>query len=748
MPEKTNTKEATEQYTKKYEHPKTTRVDRLKRAEKAQSVQANLLNNLLHRKNEKEREKGDATSKFKDVAEQVINKFQNSFARVQEESKKQYDKNMDPNYSPKDAIKDAGAGAWQDFKKSFREIGSMTKLLGGYALGKTVEHLKHNKEKFAENMDYGQMQKTSFADKLKSAKERGKVFIDKFKDKVNDYNGIGSQKLQNAKTVGQKAYQKGKDAVRDPYSALNKVLNKFDDKVLAATQDQIKKGQNSFNPEAPLKNGFWRNMANAARVYGGFKLGQKVADHQHDRNEKVQAHTNELNNKRIELGRVNDQGFMCIKDDNTPGGFRFEAVRDTKLPTGTDKDGKQTYMNFKSGESTGVIIPKGRKQKEEFAQLTHGDQPINLAIDHDSKLTIDKHSKQSIKDIMQTKGAIQNSEVNVTRDGSLNKSMDIENSTVNVTDNATSPVIKQAGVESLGNVDNVNIQNTTDFYNNGHIQNSNFNKTHVYNPQGVPIKDSQFENSRLNYENAKDPNLQINTVKGKHATVYNSLLYDSNLDHGTYDNSYVNQTNADLTNNSYVSNSNMNKVQVKREDLNAGKLVAENSQINRSTIGLSAYNDQHLDTSVVDNAVMVGKNDLNKASIESKKSSFIRNFSASKFVADLHNKAVKFTEKHLINNRTHSITDDNVPNNLVMNDVDQQAVASNTGVEHPINDVQTDEGKISAMDRLKILSRSVMQPGQMEDVKFKDMFDRHPDHTEEIQQSTPASSEPDITDEM
>lgn len=744
MPEKTQT----------YEHvkrPKVSRVDRFKRMQKNEGAQIDVLQNLLNRKNQKQREKEKSTSAFKDVVDNVLNKFNTSLDKFKEASRDSYKKNMSPDYSPKDAIKDAGMDVVHDFAKSFREVGELGKVIGGAAMSKTVNALKKNKEKFAGAVPLSGKDKQSFVEKLNAAKEKGRDFMSKFRGKIRDTKDHPKRALDKAKAVSQRAINKGREFAKDPLGNMYKGYRNIEAKAYKKVQDQIDKGKKGLgNPEA---QGFGKTMANAFRYFAGGKAAKVMDKERANFTVKYKHHEN----KRIELGKVNDQGLMCVKDDKIKGGFRFEAVRDTGFPTGElDKHGKPVYMHLEKGQTTGVIVPKGRKQMESFAQMTHGDRDINLGISHDSVVTFDKNSSAMPDKVLSGAGKIVNSEVNFKKGSRLIGKPDIENSTVNVNDVTVDPEIYSSGVKSLGKANNVKLKNMSMFDNHGSVKSSTFQKGSFVNTNHSQVENSNFFDTAADYSGQGESSIVKNSHI-KHAQVRDTDFERSDVNNGSFSNSAIRHSNLNLTNNSHIETAMVDNSQVTREHENAGRLLVNHAHLDHDTVGLSMYNDQKVTASVVRNAFMSGRNNIENSIMHSDTThpSLVRNFSGKNLNVQLHDKGAAFTEAEIPNGHNHQIGDSNLPKDRELNDQNMQAIKDGLGVEHTIDDTQTDEGKISAIDRIKLISRSARKPGQMIKAKLREFFNLRPQpehehvkskHDEE--EHTHKQDEPDAADDM
>lgn len=641
----------------------------------SQARQQNTLSRLrLRREREKKNELYEKSKKaFLDAVFKTKNKVKDMSKNAQNDYEKYHDKSF------KDVFKQAGHDSVNDLKDVAHTLGAVFKYTGGFAISKAKDHFKQNREKYA------QVAEKSSLDKDEKPSLFGKIknMAHKTMDKIKQHFG-------RVKAVSNKAAQKARTAIKDPDAAYNKMLDKFDNKALEKALNGMKDAKEA-NPETVLA---------AATNAGKGKFSEKMADRFRDR-------LHRRHENRVELGKPNKQGLECVKDDKVPGGFRFKATKDVELKTGImTKNGEEKTLRLKKGETTGLYVPHGRTQREAFAKFTHGDKDINMLLDHNSRIDIDKHNKQT--DILSKHSLVTDSQIKLGPDAEMGSGNLITKSHANfnkgvVEDNH----INNAQVKSHNDLKHNGISDEYQFENHGAVTNSQFERGSFVSMGGTPT--SNLKTFNANIMNT-DSNHQIENANINNANVYNSDLYDTAIQDGTLNQAKINHSKLMLNGSSRVIHSEIHNTVVNTGHGNSSQFVAQDSALNNSRVSVPTGKHQIYNQSSINYADSTGTITMDQSMVDANKDNIavLRNMKFEKGVISNLNHPVALTEMS-INGSRHEFKHGQLDTFKVeKNDAVKDLTSRLSHPEsEPTDSVKTDEGSVSRSDMNTVQSASV-----------------------------------------
>lgn len=524
-------------------------------------------------------------------------------------------------------------------------------------------------------------------------------FIDRFKARVKSVIQNPSAALNKAKTISKRALSNAKRFIYDE-DYMTRTMDKFKAKTLQFADKQYNRVSNFFNAN------------------------------------------------RLPIGKTNPQGFKMIKDKHVPGGIRFLATRKIVLH---DKDTGKVSATFDKGGESGVYVFKGRKQKEDAARLFNSGKPINEAVFPDSMVTFDKNSTVTPSEFMSATGQVGNNcEVNFQKGSGIGHRFDAAESTVNVNGTVLDSHFVKANVSATGNLRGVQLYNVGSFTNNGNIHKSKIFNSSLTNLNHSEILNSDLDNTHAYFSDKNKEGLRVleNSVVNN-ADLNNALVSESIIDHGQLEHTNVLNSKLNLTKGSYLGASNVVDSQVQRSSVKSGALLMNGSRLSHSTVGITDNMNQEMNNSMVANGLMLDNNKLVDTNLISSNDhpSLIRNFESEGIYANLKRKAAAFVNAK-IKPEIHkmvNLSDKNLPKEHELTGSDVDMLYNYTGEDHLVGDVQTEQGKISAGDSLRLAMDKVRRPMQRVKMKLKQFFNLHPapEHEMHKEPDVPEYKEPE-----
>lgn len=452
--------------------------------------------------------------------------------------------------------------------------------------------------------------------------------------------------------------------------------------------------------------------------------------------------SNFFNANRLPIGKTNPQGFKMIKDKHIPGGIRFLATRKIVLH---DKDTGEVSATFDKGSESGVYVFKGRKQKEDAARLFNSGKPINEAVFPDSIVTFDKNSTVTPSEFMSVTGQVGNNcEVNFQKGSGIGHRFDAAESTVNVNGTVLDSHFVKSNVSATGNLRGVHLYNVGSFTNNGNIHKSKIFNSSLTNLNHSEILNSDLDNTHAYFSDRNKEGLRVlESSVVNNADLNNALVSESIIDRGQLEHTNVLNSKLNLTKDSYLGASNVVDSQVQRSSAKSGALLMNGSRLSHSTVGITDNMNQEMNNSMVANGLMLDNNKLVDTNLISSNDypSLIRNFEGEGIGTNLKRKAAAFVNAK-IKPKIHkmvSLSDKNLPKEHELTGSDADMLYNYTGEDHLVGDVQTDQGKISAGDSIRLAMDKVRRPMQRVKMKLKQFFNLHPAPEHEMHKQPDAS---------
>lgn len=450
---------------------------------------------------------------------------------------------------------------------------------------------------------------------------------------------------------------------------------------------------------------------------------------------KIEKAQKKFKEKHIELNHPNVQGLELVRDDKNPNGFRFKATRTISIKTGLmDENNKPIMMSLEKGKTTGMIVPKGRKNKEMLAKYSHGNRFIKFVPDHDSTITMeDDLAKRDI--FGQTGPVVKNSDVTLAGKAELGKDSAILNSQdVRISNKFNSSEISDSRKINLHKeVTKAQIDNSYGINSYGEVENSQIAQSSYHNssPKGKLV------NSVISYSDVRNSNGEsiVNAAVNDAITLNSNVVGFENgektiINKGLYQNTNVLKSRLNLSDDSKIANSNVNNTQIFNQDQSTVSVV--NSNLDHDTMTLKGDNIQAIDTANIDHAIMTGDNAISKSEISasSDRPTIIRNFGGQYLDIHSHNKAVKLTDKMNVNGQGKEIRDQHIPMRIQA-DPDTNSyrfIMHHTGLSDDIqnsqiNPVQTPNGNISPSDVGKKACQMSAPEETVQESSIKKMFD-------------------------
>ena len=518
-------------------------------------------------------------------------------------------------------------------------------------------------------------------------------FIDRFKARVKSVIHNPRVALNKAKMISKRALSNAKRFIYDE-DYMTRTMDKFKAKTLQFADKQYNRVSSFFNPN------------------------------------------------RLPIGKTNPQGFKMIKDKHVPGGIRFLATRKIVLH---DKDTGKVSATFDKGGESGVYVFKGRKQKEDAARLFNSGKPINEAVFPDSIVTFDKNSTVTPSEFMTATGQVGNNcEVNFQKGSGIGDRFDAAESTVNVNGTVLDSHFVKANVSATGNLRGVQLYNVGSFTNNGNIHKAKIFNSSLTNLNHSEILNSDLDNTHAYFSDKNKEGLRVleNSVVNN-ADLNNALVSESIIDHGQLEHTNVLNSKLNLTKDSYLGASNVVDSQVQRSSAKSGALLMNGSRLSHSTVGITDNMNQEMNNSMVANGLMLDNNKLVDTNLISSNDhpSLIRNFESEGIYTNLKRKAAAFVNAK-IKPKIHKMvnfSDKNLPKEHELTGSDADMLYNYTGEDHLVGDVQTEQGKISAGDSLRLAMDKVRRPMQRVKMKLNQFFNLHPAPEHEMHKEPDAS---------
>ena len=173
------------------------------------------------------------------------------------------------------------------------------------------------------------------------------------------------------------------------------------------------------------------------------------------------------------------------------------------------------------------------------------------------------------------------------------------------------------------------------------------------------------------------------------------------------------------------------------------------SRLSHSTVGITDNMNQEMNNSMVANGLMLDNNKLVDTNLISSNDypSLIRNFESEGIYTNLKRKAAAFVNAK-IKPKIHkmvSLSDKNLPKEHELTGSDADMLYNYTGEDHLVGDVQTEQGKISAGDSLRLAMDKVRRPMQRVKMKLNQFFNLHPapEHEMHKEPDAPEHKEPE-----
>ena len=524
-------------------------------------------------------------------------------------------------------------------------------------------------------------------------------FIDRFKSRVKSVIQNPSAALNKAKMISKRALSNAKRFIYDE-DYMSRTMDKFKAKTLQFADKQYSRASNFFSAN------------------------------------------------RLPIGKINPQGFKMIKDKHVPGGIRFLATRKIVLH---DKDTGEVSATFDKGGESGVYVFKGRKQKEDAARLFNSGKPINEAVFPDSMVTFDKNSTVTPSEFMTATGQVGNNcEVNFQKGSGIGHRFDAAESTVNVNGTVLDSHFVKANVSATGNLRGVQLYNVGSFTNNGNIHKSKIFNSSLTNLNHSEILNSDLDNTHAYFSDKNKEGLRVlESSVVNNADLNNALVSESIIDHGQLEYTNVLNSKLNLTKDSYLGASNVVDSQVQRSSAKSGALLMNASRLSHSTVGITDNMNQEMNNSMVANGLMLDNNKLVDTNLISSNDhpSLIRNFESEGIYTNLKRKAAAFVNAK-IKPKIHkmaSLSDKNLPKEHELTGSDADMLYNYTGEDHLVGDVQTEQGKISAGDSLRLAMDKVRRPMQRVKMKLNQFFNLHPapEHEMHKEPDAPEYKEPE-----
>ena len=467
------------------------------------------------------------------------------------------------------------------------------------------------------------------------------------------------------------------------------------------------------------------------------KATAKMANVLQDGADKLKKQQKIYQAKHIELNHPNIQGLELVRDNDNPDGFRFKATKDISIPVDSaDRNGKPKYLHLEKGQTTGMIIPKGRKNKEALAEYSHGNKFIKFAVDHDSTVTMNSNLQD--RDIFgKSIGEISNSDITLSGKAQLDQGNVIHDSIdVNVADQLSqTKIINSRNVELNAPVTKSFINHSNDISTSAPIAHSSIDSSSLSNSGTGTINNSAIAFSKVALSN--DETIANSAVA--HATVLNTSVIGfedgemSKIENGLYQNSTIGSSEITMSDGSRIANSTINKTQIVTDGQNNTMTSITGSDLDNVTMSTMGNDIQALSDVNLDHAMVNGDVALENSEISSnaQRPNYIRNLSAHHLIVDTNNKSIALADMMNLNGKGMELGDNNIPQELEpdYDSVSYRYMQDHTGYSHKqpaesrVQNVPTKYGIMRPTDQIHLIGRKIKAETRAIRAKLNKIFD-------------------------
>ena len=467
------------------------------------------------------------------------------------------------------------------------------------------------------------------------------------------------------------------------------------------------------------------------------KATAKMANVLQDGADKLKKQQKIYQAKHIELNHPNIQGLELVRDNDNPDGFRFKATKAISIPVDSaDRNGKPKYLHLEKGQTTGMIIPKGRKNKEALAEYSHGNKFIKFAVDHDSTVTMNSNLQD--RDIFgKSIGEISNSDITLSGKTQLDQGNVIHDSIdVNVADQLSqTKIINSRNVELNAPVTKSFINHSNDISTTAPIAHSSIDSSSLSNSGTGTINNSAIAFSKVALSN--DETIANSAVA--HATVLNTSVIGfedgemSKIKNGLYQNSTIGSSEITMSDGSRIANSTINKTQIVTDGQNNSMTSITGSDLDNVTMSTMGNDIQALSDVNLDHAMVNGDVALENSEISSnaQRPNYIRNLSAHHLIVDTNNKSIALADMMNLNGKGMELGDNNIPQELEpdYDSVSYRYMQDHTGYSHKqpaesrVQNVPTKYGIMRPTDQIHLIGRKIKAETRAIRAKLNKVFD-------------------------
>lgn len=455
--------------------------------------------------------------------------------------------------------------------------------------------------------------------------------------------------------------------------------------------------------------------------------------------EKAQKHIYTAKSQTLALGKPNMQGLQLIRDKKNPEGYRFQATKNISINTGkTYKNGKPIMMKLKEGDTTGLIIPKGRKNMQALARYSHGNKFIKLPLDKNSTIVMDKSLKDpNIFD--KPMNIIKNSQITLKNDAQLDSS-DVFKNAHNVelggkTNNLK--VIDSRNVTIDGDATNSKIIDSYNVNTKGGFENVDCVASSFKNANKQDVKNAKFNTSEISLDKDNNP-FKINDCNIKNARVSNCDVQNTNVNHGQYIDSGLSDSNINATDASKIIDSSIAKTFVTNDTPTSGAFNTRGTTMNGNTISINDDKVQQYTNVNLEHTMTNGNIDIEQSDIRANKENpnFLRNVKTQNFLSTTKDHPLIMTEMAMSSDGRLEVNDENVPKELTTNtnSAGYKFVKDNTGKE--LDDAKTVKGKIKPSRQVQIIGHHMRKEDKVRQTSVSQEFNFAPAQKQKHREAT------------
>lgn len=450
--------------------------------------------------------------------------------------------------------------------------------------------------------------------------------------------------------------------------------------------------------------------------------------------ERLKAKRKEIDKSKVELGHPNVQGLELVRDKDNPQGYRFKATKKISIPTGeVNEDGTKKYMHMEAGDTTGLIIPKGKANTQALAAYSHGDKYVKLALSHDSTLTMEDGLNNP--DIFgKSAGSISNSDITLSGKGSLDGINQINNSRNVVIDNSfkDTQISNSRNISLYAPVEASNINNSYHVLTHGAISNSAINASTVDNSGNGPIADAKVNYSTVSLGNQEGIAFSdIDSANLKHTSVIG--FKDGNkteIHQGNYANSTISASKISVSPSSSIEGSTVANTQIKHASENHSLTALHDSALDHVTMALEDGNIQATDNVNMKNVMAVGDIAASNSEISADQShpAFMRDFGMQNTILDTKEKSPILFDGNL-DGKGQELGDDNIYRDMTVDDNHVNWLKDKTGIETPQNElreIDTPNGVLHGPDQVAYMSQDIQPQNVPINYDVNKMFNMDP----------------------